>query len=304
MTLTRAGHIATLLEDGTVLVVGGIGPTPDTWRASAEVYNPSTDSWAKAGKTKGARAWLAATRLSDGRVLLAGGLGRESRETFGPLDWAEIYDAATGTWSTTGSIGDERSEHTLTLLDDGRVLVAGGVRDVPAELYGPSDGRWTQTSSLREERQIHRATLLEDGTVLLTGGMTGDKIEALQSAEIYDPIKGAWSLTGSMSEARAGHTATRLPDGRVLVAGGERSRESSERIIGSAEVYDPTSGTWSPVGSMSEKRMYFSAVLLEDGTVLVIGGIGERAGEGLTILDSTELFDPSTNTWSSPGSAQ
>ncbi len=303
MTLTRYGHAAILLDDGTVLVVGGAGPTFETWRASAEVYNPSTDSWARTGMTKGPRAWLAATRLSDGRVLLAGGLGRESRESFGPLDWAEIYDAATGTWSTTGSIGDERSEHTLTLLDDGRVLVAGGVRDVPAELYDPSDGTWTQTGSLREERQRHRATLLGDGTVLVTGGMTGD-FEAHQSAEIYDPLRGTWSITGSMSEARAAHIATRLPDGRVLVAGGERYIENSDPVIGSAEVYDPSSGTWSPVGSMSEKRMYFSAVLLEDGTVLVIGGAGESAGEGQNMLDSTELFDPSTNTWSSPGSAQ
>ena len=85
---------------------------------------------------------------------------------------------------------------------------------------------------------------------------------------------------------------------------GERYIENSDPVIGSAEVYDPSSGTWSPVGSMSEKRMYFSAVLLEDGTVLVIGGAGESAGEGQNMLDSTELFDPSTNTWSSPGSAQ
>ena len=304
MTLTRAGHAATLLDDGTVLVVGGIGP--EVWRASAEVYNPSTDSWARTGKSKGPTAWHAATRLSDGRVLVAGGYVNVGGLSSGPVDWAEIYDAATGTWSTTGSMGDERLFHTLTLLDDGRVLAAGGSRDVPAEVYDPSDGTWTQTSSLREERRFHTATLLADGTVLLTGGMTRD-FEALQSAEIYDPSGGAWSLTGSMSEALAAHTATRLPDGRVLVAGGLRARESdflglfiSGPVVGSAEVYDPSSGTWSPVGSMSEERAYYSAVLLEDGRVLVVGG----KGEDQSMLHSTELFDPSTDTWSSPGPAQ
>ena len=308
MTLTRAGHGATLLDDGTVLVVGGLGP--EDWRASAEVYNPSTDSWARAGMSKGPTAWHAATRLSDGRVLVAGGYVNVAGLNNGPVDWAEIYDAATGTWSTTGSMGDERLFHTLTFLDDGRVLAAGGSTDLPAEVYDPSDGTWTQTSSLREERRFHTATLHEDGTVLLTGGMTRD-FEALQSAEIYDPAGGAWSLAGSMSEARAAHTATRLTDGRVLVAGGLRARESdfiglyvSGPVVGSAEVYDPSSGTWSPVGSMSETRAYHSAVLLEDGRVLVIGGTGESAGEDYNILDSTELFDPSTETWSSPGSAQ
>ncbi len=240
-------------------------------------------------------------------MLVAGGLGLGDLGG-GALDWAEIYDAATGALSTTGRMGDERVLHTLTLLDDGRVLAAGGARDVPAEVYDPSDGTWTQTGSLREERRYHRATLLEDGTVLVTGGMTRD-FEALQSAEIYDPADGAWSVTGSMSEARAEHTATRLPDGRVLVAGGLRARESdfsfgrlyvSGPVIGSAEVYDPSSGTWSLVGSMSEMRAYHSAVLLEDGTVLVIGGTGEDQ----SMLHSTELFDPSTDTWSSPGSAQ
>ena len=70
--------------------------------------------------------------------------------------------------------------------------------------------------------------------------------------------------------------------------------------LGSAEVYDPSSGTWSPVEGMSEKRSYHAAVLLVDGRVLVIGG----AGEGQSTLDSTELFDPATGAWSSPGSAQ
>jgi hypothetical protein len=51
---------------------------------------------------------------------------------------------------------------------------------------------------------------------------------------------------------------------------------------------------------MSEKRSYHAAVLLVDGRVLVIGG----AGEGQSTLDSTELFDPATGAWSSPGSAQ
>ena len=304
MGLSRGGHTASLLDEGTVLVaggalggIGGIGVGRQGFlRSTMEVYDALEDSWARSGK------------LDAGRVLVAGGF----RQDRGPptTDSVEVYDPSRGTWSSTGSLAEKRLFHTLTLLQDGRVLAVGGMPSFGsgatgvevAEVYDPSDGTWTEAGSLQEVRRWHTATLLEDGTVLIAGGMIGE-LESLQSAEIYDPASG-WSPVGSMSEARALHTATRLPDGRVLVVGGLRDQGSAEfglyvsgPPLASAEVYNPSSGTWSPVESMSEKRSYHAAVLLEDGRVLVIGG----TGEGQLMLDSTELFDPSTGTWSAPG---
>ena len=305
MGLTRAGHTATLLSDGTVLVVGGLAGARAPWRSTAEVYDALKDPWARTGKLDPGRGFHAATRLVDGRVLVAGGPNYES---------AAVYDPSTGTWSSTGNLVEGRLFHTLTLPEDGRVLAVGGMRGFGsgatniemAEMYAPPNGTWTEAGRLQQERRWHTATLLEDSTVLIVGGMTAD-YEALQSAEIYEPTSGTWTPTGSMSQARALHTATGLPDGRVLVAGGLRERESDEfgvyvsgPPLASAEVYDPSTGTWSPVESMSEKRAYHVAVLLADGRVLVIGG----TGEGQLMLDSTELFAPASAIWASPGSEQ
>ena len=304
MTLTRAGHTATPLDDGTVLVVGGSGASIVTLRSSTEVYDPAGDSWARSGKMEVPRSWHTSAQLPDGNVLIAGGFVQGRAPEL--ANSAEVYDPSSRSWTSTGSMAKERHAHTLTLLKDGKVLAVGGRGVVMAEHYDSSEGAWTEAGSLQEERRWHTATLLRDGKVLVTGGMDDD-LEARQSAEIYDPAGNTWSLTGSMSEARAQHTATRLPDGRVLVAGGLGGGQTSILQIylsgpplGSAEVYDPSSGTWSPVEAMSVKRTAHAAVLLKDGRVVVIGG----TGEGQSMLDSTELFDPATGTWSLPGSEQ
>jgi hypothetical protein len=92
----------------------------------------------------------------------------------------------------------------------------------------------------------------------------------------------------SMIQGRWGHTATLLKDGRLLVVGGQETRHLA---LASAEVYDPTTKTWSTAGSMSEARgLGHTATYLEDGRVLVVGGSG-----------TTEIYDPSTGTWSPTG---
>ena len=301
MTLPRAQHTATLLDDGAVLIAGGNGSgAGNKRRSSAKVYDPSTDSWASAGKMEEKRVHHAATHLSDGRVLVAGGWG-ESR---GTPDSAEVYDPSTGVWSQTGSMSIERDCPTLTLLEDGRVLVTGGFDAATAEVYDPSDGTWTETGAMQKERRWHTATLLDDGRVLVAGGLRnreGMEYQALRTVEIWDPASDAWTQVEDMSEERGQHTATRLPDGRVLVVGGLKEGYLMGAFvfsgvgIASAEVYDPSSDAWSPVESMSQNRAYHAAVLLDDDRVLVIGGTGDAA----LVLDSTELFDPSTETWSS-----
>ena len=113
------------------------------------------------------------------------------------------------------------SEHTATLLPNGKVLVAGGYNSgylTSAELYDPASGSWSATGSLNTARQAHTATLLPNGKVLVAGGDNGSGY--LTSAELYDPASGSWSATGSLNTARYFHTATLLPNGKVLVAGG------------------------------------------------------------------------------------
>src|SRR5215471_16900032 len=99
----------------------------------------------------------------------------------------------------TGSLAKVRTNHTATLLSNGKVLVAGGAdhdEDASAELYDPATGTWTLTGSLITGRYLHTATLLPNGKVLVVGGYNFNQASELASAELYDPVTGTWSATG------------------------------------------------------------------------------------------------------------
>jgi N-acetylneuraminic acid mutarotase len=161
---------------------------------------------------------------------------------------------------------------------------------------------WGLTASMTAVRSLHTAILLANGKVLVAGG-DDNKGCPTASAEIYDPVAGTWTATGSMTVARTSHTATLLPNGTVLVAGG-----SSSTAVGgvgeqaSAEIYDPVAGTWTATASMTISRIYHSATLLPNGTVLVTAGMGRTAGGSVVIQASAEIYDPVAGKWSATGS--
>jgi hypothetical protein len=161
------GHTATLLPDGRVLVAGN---SPYFYLGiSAELYDPEAGSWTIAGDMLEPRIKHTATLLADGRVLVAGGYGTTRCDICGAAS-AELYDPATGSWTSTGSMAEGRFDHTATYLSDGSVLVSGGVRLnglASAELYVPSTGLWAATGSMGGVRSGHTATLLLDFTVLV-----------------------------------------------------------------------------------------------------------------------------------------
>jgi Kelch motif len=107
-----------------------------------------------------------------------------------------------------------------------------------------------------------------------------------------------------MADARFDFTATLLADGRVLVAGGDLGYNANPRALASAELYDPTTGTWTATGSMTSGRYRHTATLLPNGEVLVAGGNIDSSGVvGIgCCLATAELYDPSTGTWIATGS--
>jgi Galactose oxidase, central domain len=357
MNFPRAGHTATLLQDGTVLIVGGENSTGPL--ATAEIFNPSSGMFARTNGDMGtARVGHTATLLTNGTVLVTGG-----NDATGALATAEIFNPATGMFTpTTGNMETARVGHTATLLNDGsgNVLVAGGgsspavlfgpVSDggtASAELFDPKSGQFTPAGNMSASRIYDTATLLlndevlvaggtntgsalgdlfspvnnmftptatggttalhlaaalfGDGNVLLAGGELesspcgeGGSLISVKSAASFNSSDASFAETGDMSSSRVSHTATLLTGGEVLIAGGATSHTPCNRGFGtstfhsvaSAELFNPASGTFTPIGNMTTARAAHTATLLGNGKVLVVGGVDANRNA----LVSAELF--------------
>ncbi|QRK13327.1 DUF5011 domain-containing protein [Archangium violaceum] len=199
-----------------------------------------------------------------------------------------------GGWILTGSMALPRMLHTATLLDDGRVLVAGGF-NTTSELYNPETKTWSATGNTLGAHRGHTATKLQDGRVLITGGGSCPITDA--TAELYVPAIGKWKPAGQLNQQRFHHSAVLLPNGKVLVAGG-RVTEYDGNVFASAELYDPATGSWTYTGSMQTARAYHTMTLLPGGKVLVTGG--SDASDAL--INSAEIYDPASGTWTSVAS--
>jgi N-acetylneuraminic acid mutarotase len=205
---------------------------------------------------------------------------------------AEIFDPSTNVGTLIDPMLEEHSGHSVVMLADGRVLVAGGIKlttegmvPVSAELYDPATAEWNHTGLMSRRTYAHALTLLADGRALMSGGFGAGS--GVSAADIYDPATDTWTSVGEMKEDRMLHTTTLLLDGRVLAVGGTNRRGN----IALAEIYDPSTGVWSPAGEMSRSRTSHTASLLKDGKVLVVGG------DGITV----EIYDPTTGSWSFSG---
>jgi len=288
MTRQRAAHTATLLPDGKVLLAGGFAGDENSL-ASAEIFDPATNTFAPADNMKASRAGHTATLLPNGKVLIAGGYNGSY------LASAELYDPATRTFRPTGRMVTARSGHVALLLKNGKVLLVGGVGIgwtflADAELYDPLTNTFTPTGGMATARESHTATLLRDGRVLITGGHKGRRsaITIYSSAEIYNPASGTFSPTGNLTVRRHKHDATLLADGRVLIVGGSDEHDG-RGTYRDGEIFNPSTGAFTGVGNMNAARykLQGTTVLLRDGKVLIAGG-SNRA----------EVFDPTTNRFS------
>jgi len=290
MTTARAAHTATLLPNGKVLIAGGAGYGFQAL-ASAELYDPSTRTFAPTGSMIMPRYDHSATLLADGRVLIAGGTQNVNARAF--VFTAEIYDPSTGAFTATGdltSIGgevDASPGDVTTLLPDGRVFVAAANN---AEIYDPNSGTFTPTGPYASPSLAYgtTVTLLTNGKVLVTGCVG----QCSGVTELFDPQSGTFGVTGPMMAKYYpdyGYTATLLTDGRVFFLG-------SDDFSADAEVYDPAAGTFASIGSGVSQELS-PASRLTDGTVLVAGG-QLPGGNGSTYA---ELYVPANGTFGRVG---
>ncbi len=234
MVTARSGHVAMLLNNGKVLLAGGVG-TGWTFLADAELYDPATNTFIATGGMTTARESHTATLLKDGQVLITGGhKGRRPAITI--YSSAEIYNPASGTFSSTGNLTVRRHKHDATLLADGRVLIIGGSDERDgrgayrnAEVFNPTTGTSTAVGAMNDARYKLQGTavLLNNGKVLIAGGAN--------RAEVFDPATNSFSFAaGSLGTMRLFATATLLKNGQVLIAGGY---DDSQAVSANAWIY-------------------------------------------------------------------
>lgn len=232
---------------GKFIVTGGwgMGPTSSKLLDDAETWDGTSPAWTPAGTMPaGARSSHTTTTLQDGKQVLVVGGGLPDRA----MNEVDLLDATTGTWSTAAPLKVGRTRHKAILLNDGRVLVAGGGTYPGAannvlmsvELFDPRSGEWSPAASMTDPRFDFDMVLLPDGRVLVAGGSsnaTDGEYGALRSAEVYDPAADAWTPLAPMHDRRRWPTLAVLSDG-VYVAGGaygETTVPNSALVLASVE---------------------------------------------------------------------
>ena len=191
----------------------------------------------------------------------------------------------------TGQLTVERRSHSATLLENGKVLIVGGDNQngivSQAEIFDPISQTSALAAALIAPRTDHSATILSDGSVMVIGGR--DQNSSLQSTEIYKPLTTSFVAGPAMMRARSGHTATILANDKILVTGGD--------LFGSAEIYDPATQSFSLVpGTLNIPRKFHSAILLQNGQVMIVGGVNAQEA----MLNTAEIFDSASQTFYLP----
>lgn len=319
--VARQGHTANALPDGSVLVAGGDEPGPGgtlNVQATVEIFDPQTQTFGFAGTMTQPRSTHTATELADGRILMIGGYqvfaGGVASAT------AEIYDPQTQLFHAVAPPSAGRTQHTATLLADGRVFVAGGTTKFDlgdiftsfgltldtTEIYDPITNTWTPGPDLPRPRIAHQASLLASGKVLITSGIEigdffGLPIPGItDKCQLYDPVTNTITDAANLPAGRAYHGQLALPNGGALVVGGATADFTQLTATTQTNVYtyDDAANAWTATGNLQVARAYPNLVDLGTG-LAVLGGLKSvdvSTGSGAPAVE-IETADYNAITW-------
>jgi hypothetical protein len=296
-------------------VVGG-----QIWNGKTlPLYFTFPDAWTPTADLPAQLSFHRATSLGDGpqdnriKVFVSGG---SSGTLVAPIatDATLLYEPLDRTFLPGPTMSVPRVYHTQTKLDDGRLLIlggcnTGGVVHASGEIYDHDAGTLTPIAPMSTPRSGHAATLLSDGRVLVTGGLLDYQIAlssldaaldtAQDTAEIYDPATDTWTPTANtMSSRRGGHDQVVWHDGRVLVVSGINqgitdggSGLETAVLTPNCDWFDPATDTFSPAPPISNGAAFFGHSFLDDGRLLVTGGMRTQLFGGAPASASVDVFD-------------
>jgi len=306
LSTSREFATATLLANGKVLIAGGLdGPAadPSPVTQTTDIFDPTTDTFTPGPSMSSPREHAAAVALGNGTVLIAGG---DSGGTANALRSTDIYNLSTNTFDSGGgpAMGHPRTLLMAATLYTGDALFAGGnadgTSDNTAEVYSLKNNTFSNPAAMANGgRQNGTATLLPNGNVLIAGGFIvapDSSPQSLKSTELFVTASSAFQSprSVSMNTARDDMTANLTPSGTVLIAGGDQATTSAS--LSSTELYFANSDTFAPVAitqSLSVGRFLTTATLLQNGQVLIAGGVvgaATSAPSGTTNI--TDLYTP------------
>jgi Galactose oxidase, central domain len=213
----RAGPSFTVLSDGRVLIAGGNvalaqpvtlpnGSVSNTQEVtSAEIFDPQTRIWSRAGRLGTARGGFALVPLPDGGALAAGGCVQTNVFPAPGLTAAEVFDGATGSWSATTPLPAPTCRGTGVMLRDGRVLLLDqtllGNSSNDAFLYDPKNRAWSAAGALAGGGSA--ALVLSDGRVFVPevqpSAPQGHVFKDLVGGQIFDPATNQWTYVTTTS---------------------------------------------------------------------------------------------------------
>ncbi|MFI5297785.1 MAG: Kelch repeat-containing protein, partial [Polyangiales bacterium] len=305
MHAPRKDHAAVLLDDGTVLVVGGLSVT-DAGSAietpTCEIYSPVTGAWTVASPLAWARSRHHVAKLANGDILAFGGTADAAAHT-------ERRNHATGLWGAAkGGLVERAWAAWFHRASDDNVVVIGGQafndgsQLASSELYDPPSNLWRSGPTMTVPREAAGVIPLSDDKYVVAGGYDGASYR--DDAEICTISTNTCVLLGggdagadtTMTNTRARFTTTRLTDGRWLLAGGYGSGGSGG-YDSSTSIFDPSSLTFTAGPTLVTARNEHTATLLPSGAVLIAGGeYAQPDDAGVVTPVNLELVDVTLGT--------